>query len=167
MQKIIGKEKSLSDLLVNKKYTIHYYQREYRWGKKQIEDLTDDLAGEFNNFYEPDHPRQMVEKYGHYYLDSSVLSSGNGQGAIIDGQQGRTFLTLLLICLNNLQRDRPDKIAIDNLIFSEKHGTKSFNISAEEREVCLDAFYNRKQVFNPVNQPNPDLLNYDGQKTST
>jgi uncharacterized protein with ParB-like and HNH nuclease domain len=153
MKKIIGKEKSLSDLLVNKKYTIHYYQREYRWGKKQIEDLIDDLEGEFNNFFEPGHPRQMVEKYGHYYLGSIVLSSGNGEGAIIDGQQRLTSLTLLLIYLNNLQRDRPDKIAIDNLIFSEKHGTKSFNISVEEREVCLDALYNRKQDFSPVDQP--------------
>ncbi len=26
MQKIIGEEKSLTDLLVNKKYTVYYYQ---------------------------------------------------------------------------------------------------------------------------------------------
>jgi uncharacterized protein with ParB-like and HNH nuclease domain len=153
MQKIIGKEKSLSDLLINKKYTIHYYQREYRWGKKQIEDLIDDLEGEFNNFYEPSHQPQMVEKYGHYYLGAIVLSSGNGEGAIIDGQQRLTSITLLLIYLNNIQRDRADKIAIDNLIFSEKHGIKSFNISVAERERCLDALYNRRQDFNLDDEP--------------
>ena len=47
MKKIVGKEKCLSILLINKKYTIHYYQREYRWGKKHIEELIDDLTSEF------------------------------------------------------------------------------------------------------------------------
>ena len=47
MKKIIGKEKSVNDLLARKRYTIHYYQREYRWGKKQIEELIDDLTDEF------------------------------------------------------------------------------------------------------------------------
>ena len=31
MQKVDGHPKSLRSLLQNAKYTIHYYQREYRW----------------------------------------------------------------------------------------------------------------------------------------
>lgn len=141
MQKIIGKEKSLSDLLTNKKYTIHYYQREYRWKKKQIEELIDDLTGEFYEFYKEGDSRDKVEEYGHYYLGSIVFSSGENQAAIIDGQQRLTSLTLLLIYLNNLQRKRPEKVAIDHLIFSDRHGVHSFNIHVEEREKCLDALY--------------------------
>lgn len=143
MQKIIGKEKSLSDLLSNKKYTIHYYQREYRWGKKQIEELIDDLAGEFYEFYDAGHSRDMVEQYGHYYLGSIVFSSGENQAAIIDGQQRLTSLTLLLIYLNNLQKNKisENKVAIDHLIFSDRHGVRSFNIHVDEREKCLNALY--------------------------
>lgn len=152
MKKIIGKEKSLSDLLANKKYTIHYYQREYRWGKKQIEELIDDLVGEFLEFYETKHSRDMVQSYGHYYLGSIVLSSGDSQNAIIDGQQRLTSLTLLLIYLNNLQKKRESKVAIDNLIFSERYGQKSFNVYVEEREECLNALYAGKS-FDPSSQP--------------
>jgi len=143
MQKIAGKEKSLSDLLSNKKYTIHYYQREYRWGKKQIEELIDDLTGEFYEFYEPGHSRDEVGKYGHYYLGSIVFSNGNGenQPAIIDGQQRLTSLTLLLIYLNNLQKNNSDKVVIDHLIFSERYGVRSFNIHVDDREKCLNALY--------------------------
>ena len=163
MQKIIGKEKSLSDLLINKKYTIHYYQREYRWGKKQIEELLEDLTEEFLERYDENHSRDMVEKYGHYYLGSIVLSSGDNQNAIIDGQQRLTSLTLLLIYLNNLQHDRPEKVAIDNLIFSERHGKKTFNISVTEREACLEALYNRKQ-FSPDNLNESVRTIYDRYK---
>src|SRR3990167_4352435 len=143
MQKIIGKEKSLSDLLSNKKYTIHYYQREYRWGKKQIEELIDDLTGEFYEFYDSADSREKVGTYGHYYLGSIVFSSGENQAAIIDGQQRLTSLTLLLIYLNNLQKNKPteNKIAIDHLIFSNKYGVRSFNIHVDEREKCLNALY--------------------------
>ena len=143
MQKIIGKEKSLSDLLSNKKYTIHYYQREYRWGKKQIEELIDDLTGEFYEFYDASHSRDMVEQYGHYYLGSIVFSSGENQAAIIDGQQRLTSLTLLLIYLNNLQKNKTseNKVPIDHLIFSDRHGVRSFNIHVDERKKCLNALY--------------------------
>lgn len=155
MQKIIGKEKSLSDLLSNKKYTIHYYQREYRWGKKQIEELIDDLTGEFYEFYDSGNSRDMVEQYGHYYLGSIVFSSGENQAAIIDGQQRLTSLTLLLIYLNNLQKNKlpENKVAIDHLIFSDRHGVRSFNIHVDEREKCLNALYTDNATgFNPSNE---------------
>ncbi|MCX6685052.1 MAG: DUF262 domain-containing protein [Methanoregula sp.] len=148
MKKIDGKEKSLSDLLSFKKYTIHYYQREYRWGKKQIEELIEDLTGEFLDYYEPGHTRDMVSSYGHYFLGSIVVSSNDSENAIIDGQQRLTSLTLLLIYLNNLQVSRSDMISINHLIFSEKHGEKSFNIHVREekdRESCLNALYTNKE----------------------
>ena len=44
MKKIDGHPKSLSDLLQNNRYAIHYYQREYMWQKKHIEELIDDLT---------------------------------------------------------------------------------------------------------------------------
>lgn len=146
MKKIIGKEKSLTDLLSNKKYTIHYYQREYRWGKKQIEELVDDLCEEFLENYKETHERHEVAGYGHYYLGSVILTSDEGDQAIIDGQQRLTSLTLLLIYLNNLQAERGDNVKIDQLIFSEQYGKKSFNIHVTEREDCMHSLY-KSQVF--------------------
>lgn len=152
MREIIGKERPLIDLLANKKYTIHYYQREYRWGKKQVEELIDDLTDEFLEHYDDQHERNEVEHYGHYYLGSIVLSSNKEGNAIIDGQQRLTSLTLLLIYLNNLQDGRKDKVDIDRLIFSEQYAKKSFNIQVEERESCLNALYTA-QSFDPNDQP--------------
>ena len=43
MKKIEGSPKNLKQLLQNTKYSIHYYQREYMWQTKQIEELIDDL----------------------------------------------------------------------------------------------------------------------------
>ena len=80
-----------------------------------------------------------------------MSSNDEGDTAIIDGQQRLTSLTLLLIYLNNLQQPRADKVIIDNLIFSEMYGKRSFNIRVEERESCLEALY-KNQTFNPKDQ---------------
>lgn len=42
MKKIEGSPKNLKQLLQNTKYSIHYYQREYMWQRKHIEELIDD-----------------------------------------------------------------------------------------------------------------------------
>ena len=39
MQERIENSLTLEDVLSNKKYSVNYYQREYRWGRKQIEQL--------------------------------------------------------------------------------------------------------------------------------
>jgi len=49
---------------------------------------------------------------------------------------------LLLIYLNNLQRDREDKVSITELIFSERFARKSFNIDVPERTLCMESLYN-------------------------
>ncbi len=36
--------RNVSDLLKQKKYQIDYYQREYRWQTKHVEELINDLA---------------------------------------------------------------------------------------------------------------------------
>lgn len=152
MREITGINKTVSDLLRAKKYTIHYYQREYRWGKKQVEELIDDLVDEFEENYDENHERKEGANYGHYYLGSVVITDDESERAIIDGQQRLTSLTLLLIYLNNLQKGRAGLIHIEDLIFSEEYGDKSFNIHVAERKPCLDAIFNGED-FDPANQP--------------
>lgn len=43
MKERIENSLTLEDILSNKKYSVNYYQREYRWGRKQVEQLIEDL----------------------------------------------------------------------------------------------------------------------------
>lgn len=140
--KIDAGAKSIRDLLDNKRYGIDYYQREYKWQTKQIEELLSDLEEKFLDNYDAKHERSEVEKYGHYFLGSVITSNRDGKKFIIDGQQRLTSLTLLLIYLNNLQKEQEDKVNISSLIFSVKYGAKAFNLDVEERRLSMEALFN-------------------------
>ena len=103
MKKIEGSPKSLKQLLQNTKYSIHYYQREYMWQRKHIEELIDDLTSEFLDYYVPGDSRQKVQDYGAYFMGSIVLAGR--ENAIIDGQQRLTTVTLLLLAMGNLVKE--------------------------------------------------------------
>jgi hypothetical protein len=80
----------------------------------------------------------LVGDYGSYFLGSIVLSNREGHSYIIDGQQRLTSLTLLIVHLRHLQPDRAD---LPSLVFSEKYGTKSFNLDVPDRENAMKALY--------------------------
>ena len=46
-RRIDGKGRSVRELLAGRKYSIDYYQREYKWQRKQVVELLDDLGGKF------------------------------------------------------------------------------------------------------------------------
>ncbi|MDE6750988.1 MAG: DUF262 domain-containing HNH endonuclease family protein [Lachnospiraceae bacterium] len=145
MKKIEGSPKSLKQLLQNTKYSIHYYQREYMWQRKHIEELIDDLTSEFLDYYVSGDDRQDVQDYGAYFMGSIVLAGR--ENAIIDGQQRFSSLTLLLMYLNNRLRTLGQSYSmIEQMIFSEAYGTKSFNINVEDRSDCMNAIFN-DQLF--------------------
>lgn len=131
MKRVEGVTRSVRELLEKKKYAIDFYQRDYKWGSKEVDELMTDLTERFLEDYRPEHSRGQVEKYGHYFLGSVILSSKEGGTYIVDGQQRLTTLTLLLVHLHNLQIDRDDQVPVDNLIYSERYGVKSFNIRVQ------------------------------------
>ena len=49
MREILGKAKTIRELLKGVKYSIDYYQREYKWHEKQIRELVDDLRGSWGS----------------------------------------------------------------------------------------------------------------------
>lgn len=147
MRKISGTEKTFKQLLQNTKYSIHYYQREYAWQYKQVQELIDDLTDEFLNWYDPEHERTDVANYGVYFMGSVVLAGR--ENAIIDGQQRLSSLSLLLIYLRRRLLSMGVTIAtVDQMIYSEAFGSASFNISVEDREPCLRALNDGKD-FDP------------------
>src|SRR5271166_1250599 len=152
MREILGKAKTVRELLKGVKYSIDYYQREYKWHEKQVHELVDDLSDKFLEEYDPTHPRQKVADYPHYFLGSIIISKKESVGYIVDGQQRLTSLTLLLVLLRNLQKGHAERVNVDELIFSEKYGQKSFNLHVDERTPAMDALY-EGQPFDVTDRP--------------
>jgi uncharacterized protein with ParB-like and HNH nuclease domain len=154
MNKIDARSKTIRELLEKTKYSIDFYQREYKWKKEHVSALLDDLETKFLSQYEEGHEPRKVQEYAHYFLGPIIISRRDGISSIVDGQQRLTTLTLLLIYLNNLQTEtlKSDpalrQVDIKSLIFSEKFGVKSFNIDVDERAVCVEALFNNSP-FNP------------------
>jgi uncharacterized protein with ParB-like and HNH nuclease domain len=146
--------RNISELLKEKKYQIDYFQREYRWQDKNIEELITDLAEKFLSFYDPNHKLTEGKVYGHYFLGPIILSKKNGETFIVDGQQRLTTLTILLIFLNNFQKERlaEKAIKLDDYIFSETWGQKSFNLQIDDRLDVMEALYNN-QPYDPTGKP--------------
>jgi uncharacterized protein with ParB-like and HNH nuclease domain len=147
--KIEAADTSINKLLKEQKFTIDYFQREYRWQEKHIKLLIEDLTTTFLKSYNTEHKRPEVANYQSYYLGPVVfsISPETGKKSIIDGQQRITSITLLLIYLNHLQSSNAQKVSIGELIFSEKYDEKSFNMSDEMREPCLKALFETGEYF--------------------
>lgn len=141
MREILGKAKTVRELLQGVKYSIDYYQREYKWHDKQIRELMDDLSDKFLEEYQPEHARDKVGHYPHYFLGSIIISKKDSVGYIVDGQQRLTSLTLLLVLLRNLQKGHANQVKVDDLIFSERYGQRSFNLHVDERTPAMEALY--------------------------
>lgn len=152
MREILASARSIRALLGGTKYTVDYYQREYRWQSKQVEELLMDLAIAFLESYEEGDARSRVGQYGHYFLGSIIVSQKDGQNYIVDGQQRLTTLTLLLTYLHNLQRERESRVKLDDLIYSERFGQKSFNLDIEERTPAMRALF-EQEPFDPAGRP--------------
>ena len=145
---IDGKGKTIRELLANRKYSIDYYQREYKWEGKQLAELIDDLCDKFFESYDPAHERAKVKDYGHYFLGSIIISAKGTEKFVIDGQQRLTTITLLLIYLRNLAQEEQKGLVAD-LIFSVSYGQRNFNLDIPDRTACMESLYLGTQYQSP------------------
>lgn len=152
MSKEQGNEKTVESLvislstLLSNKYQVDFYQREYVWETKQMQDLLEDLSGEFLRNWTPKDSLSDVKKYDPYYMGEIVLSKSDKADedcSIIDGQQRISSLTLILIYMyHTFNQVKPfPKKDIESLIYSDDYGTYRYNLNIEEREECIDALY--------------------------
>jgi len=130
-------------LLSGRKYVIDYFQREYRWGEKQITELVRDLSNKFLASWRPEHERNAVARYAPYFLGSIIAAAPNAEGrrSIIDGQQRLTSLTLLLIAVRHRLTNDDDRRQIADLVFTIQYGERSFNIDVPERTAAMQAIF--------------------------
>ena len=162
MEKVVGKTKSIKELLGDSKefFTIGYFQREYDWKEKHVQELVTDLLGKFNDNYKSGDERDSVNGYGHYFLGSIIVSAKENseeeytRKTIIDGQQRLTSLTLLFIHLYHRIKDEYHKNQKGDLKFSQEYGNGissliyrdygdlSFRLDVPERNQCMNALFN-------------------------
>ena len=151
MKEIDGQAKTIQELLANAKYSLDYYQREYSWQTKHVTELINDLVSKFSDSFEETHERSQVGNYNHYFLGSIIICDKGDKRFIIDGQQRLTTLTLLLIRLHQLLDDEDQKSLIAPLIFSLRHGEKSFNLDITDRKTIMETLYSGT-FFNTANE---------------
>lgn len=142
MREIKGYDRSIQELLSGGSYGIDYYQREYKWGRKQLQELVEDLTGRFLDSYQPGDAAKEVANYGYYFLGSIVVSQNDDVRHIVDGQQRMTSLSILLIYLNNLQKGRDQQVSIQSMIYADDFGEKKFKMDVPERNDCMEALFN-------------------------
>lgn len=95
--------RTLTNILsVNKKYIVPRFQREYSWGKEQINELWHDIVSNIK-WKDGDDSFELNE----YFLGALVLVGQETSSSllIVDGQQRLTTLTILLSALCELFKD--------------------------------------------------------------
>lgn len=88
-------------------FSIPNYQRPYRWGVEQAEQLLDDLE-------------ESLEHSGddEYFLGSLVLiEHGQREFDVVDGQQRLTTLTILFAVLRDLADDPEERLQLRDLVY--------------------------------------------------
>lgn len=71
------------EVLFLEKYDVDFYQREYVWEKKQIEDMVEDLTIEFLKNWKKGDELSKVNEYSPYYMGEIVLSENKGTRSAI------------------------------------------------------------------------------------
>ena len=144
MKEIKGAVKNIRGLLANTRYSIDYYQREYRWGDKHVSEVLDDLTGTFRTSRDRHGKLRNVADHDRYFLGSIVISESAGRRFITDGQQRLTTVTLLLIALRWRLPAGHQRTALSQLIYSYHSGETSFNLDVDDRTACMDALFRRR-----------------------
>ena len=151
--KIEAKDKSLADMLFNKRYKIDVFQREYRWKYQHIDSLISDVTGCFKKCYKDGDTIRDYNGYDSYYMGPVVLCEDNlGDLSIVDGQQRLTSFLLLLIFLQHKQDELelPVNMKKDlySFIFVKKQGESTFTVNVESRKDVMDMLVeNPGQLF--------------------
>jgi hypothetical protein len=148
---IVSHTHSISQVFSGLTFHIDFYQREYKWEKKQVQVLLDDIFYRFDLEY-PTHrhlaPSQVnVNKYSSYYLNTYIttITPEDGLVYIVDGQQRLTTLTLILLKLYKAYEYRGlDTAWIKGLIAGAGPDGYSFWLGSGKRAETMKALFEGK-----------------------
>lgn len=136
--------RTVRELLQSRPFSIDEYQREYKWERKNIEELVFDLRGKFEESYSAGDAPRAASGYASYFLGSIIVTKRGNKSYLVDGQQRVTSLTLLLIYLYREARSQGLDVTatIEPLIFSDNYGERQFNLDIAERLPVIRALFN-------------------------
>lgn len=129
--KIDGQGMSVAQVFEDR-YVIDYFQREYKWEKKHIEQLLYDLDFAFHESYQDGDTIDDIPNYKPYFMGPYIVSRHHTMYSLIDGQQRLTSLTLLLIYIVKHFPDTRDDL--EKLIYNRSFKKESYNLNIEGRE---------------------------------
>lgn len=135
--------RTVRELLQTRTFAIDEYQREYKWDRKNLEELISDLQAKFETSYRSGDTPAAASGYGDYFLGSIIVTRRNNKSYLVDGQQRTTSLTLLLIYLYRAANDAGLQVAptLRPLIFSDDYGDPKFNLDIPERVPVIRALF--------------------------
>ena len=152
---IAGVAKTIAEVLANKKYAIDYYQREYKWESKQIAELGRRSHDEV--------PRRLMSPTTPARRSRSTPATTSGRSS---SRRRATSLRRRRPAAPHepdaassptcagCRRAEKSKVKIDDLIFSERYGEKSFNLDVPDRNDCMQALFDHGEYEPPADDRN-------------
>jgi len=141
---ITSSAKTVKEVFFGRRLVADFFQREYDWKEKHVNQLLEDLEDKFDEEFLDNHEWSDVNNYAEYFLGPIIFSQNGGVYSIIDGQQRLTTITLLLIFLD---RSFPHmaNVEINSLIRTKAMGKTTFTIEVEDRTECMKALLEGKE----------------------
>jgi len=140
------KQRNINGVFSNTKYYLDFYQRDYKWTKKHVESLLDDIFFKFDGDYRKDgdiNQTTIKNNFDWYYMHTYVTNIDDGNTYVVDGQQRFTTFALVLIKLKHLS----EKISFDNIgwlkskIIGEGPEGRSYWMGSDGRKEVLDFLF--------------------------
>lgn len=146
------------------RYTLPYFQREYKWERRHFAELVNDIQEAFLLEFDDAHGRAQVAEYSPYFLGSIITSAeAGGKKPLIDGQQRLTSMFLLLAVLERIRRDK-NVAALDlsTLLGSVSYGVMDYSIEfSKSRKAIFDAYLNFDVPFEKAIEAAEDVKDMD------
>jgi uncharacterized protein with ParB-like and HNH nuclease domain len=142
---VIADTQHVEKLFSGTTYCIDFYQRQYKWTKYHVNILLDDVFYTFNMEYEKRKddtrpPKEVINDYSWYYLNTYVTNDVGGTCYVVDGQQRLTTLTLILIKLKHLSKSLDPELSdwISDKIFGASGYEKIFRMNHDKHNGTLE-----------------------------
>jgi len=146
-------------------YSLPYFQREYKWESRHLEEFTSDIQEAFLEEYQTSHGRAAVSQYTSYFLGSIITAADkDGKIPLIDGQQRLTSLFILIAYLHRYISDHGVKDAanLSELLGSMNYGVKDYTIEfSETRKEIFDKYLDTSKPGASALKDAEDVQNLD------
>ena len=150
---IDGKTRSVRDLFSAAHYGIDFYQREYAWNSRNLDELLEDLTRSFLKQFDATDSRDQVKMYRPYFLGPIVTHVTAEKTYLVDGQQRMTTLSLLLFHLSTITSDSNQATQLKSLIYSYEYGSYRFTIDVDDRNPMMTKLLDGLEIDSSSEEP--------------